>query len=139
MLCDSEQQFTCPDTVCGDIRFSVCGYNFTGNEDDKVIYNSCSDTSHLDCLGMALTSCFGLRGYVNAFGANDTLPAGNQTVVCERADALHPLPSASTAGIPSASVSSTPTQQSAANVQQANFILAFMFVCLLTVSLSRKF
>lgn len=120
MLYDSEQQFTCPDTVCGDIRFSVCGYNFTSNGDGKVIYNSCSDTSHLNWLDMALTSCFGLRGYVNAFGVNDTLPAGNQTVACERADALHPLPSA-------------------ANVQQANFVLAFMFVCLLTVSLSRKF
>ncbi|GAA5795482.1 hypothetical protein HPULCUR_000840 [Helicostylum pulchrum] len=100
---------------------------------------NCPDTSHLNCSDMALASCFRIIGYVNAFGVNDTLPAGNQTVVCERADALHPLPSTSTTGIPSASVSVTPTQQSAANVHQVNFILAFMFVCLLAVSLSRKF
>ncbi|KAG2232460.1 hypothetical protein BDF21DRAFT_430175 [Thamnidium elegans] len=118
MLCDEKQSFTCPDTQCENVRFSVCGG--TTNDNSTVIYDSCSDTSKLNCDYFAFESCSKLTAYVSTNGVNDTLPVGNQVAVC----GLFAIP------VP---------EESAATLNQANFILVLMFICLLTVSLSRKF
>ncbi|KAI8058878.1 hypothetical protein BDF21DRAFT_467711 [Thamnidium elegans] len=129
MLCDIRQNFSCPDTVCGNIRFSVCA-GTTTDDNTTIIYDSCSDTSELNCDDFALQTCFRLRMYVGTDGVNNTLPVGNQIAICEFIDETLPFPEV-TEGLP--------TKESAATLNQANFILALMFICLLTVSLSRKF
>ncbi|KAG2232461.1 hypothetical protein BDF21DRAFT_497599 [Thamnidium elegans] len=128
MLCDAEKSFSCPDTVCGNIRFSVCSWSNAA--DGTVVSESCSDTSNLNCANTALQTCFRLRVYVATDGVNDTLPVGNQFAVCENIDETLPIPKITEA---------IPTRESAATLNQASFILALMFICLLTVSLSRKF
>ncbi|KAI9265539.1 hypothetical protein EDC94DRAFT_693199 [Helicostylum pulchrum] len=129
MLCDSEQPFSCPDTVCGNIRFSVCSW--TTNDNITVTYDSCSDTSQLDCGNFALQTCFRLTMYVSTDGVNNTLPVGNQFAICENIDDTLPIPK-SNEGAPT-------IKESAATLNSANFILAFMCIFLLSVSLARKF
>ncbi|GAA5817573.1 hypothetical protein MFLAVUS_011121 [Mucor flavus] len=128
MLCDAEQNFSCPDTVCGNIRFSVCSWSNAAN--GSVINDACSDTSNLNCANTALETCFKLRMYVSTDGVNNTLPVGNQFAICENIDETLPIPKPTEAPA---------TKESAATLNSANFILAFMFICLLSVSLARKF
>ncbi|KAI9265538.1 hypothetical protein EDC94DRAFT_693197 [Helicostylum pulchrum] len=124
MLCGPDQTFTCPDTVCGDLKFSVCSWTTTDNV--TVTYDGCSDTSHLNCADDAFRTCFMLRMYVSKNGVNNTLPAGNQIANCESLGEILPF------------VKPLPTA-SATTLNQANFILVLVFICLLTVSLARKF
>ncbi|KAK4509732.1 SF3a splicing factor complex subunit [Mucor velutinosus] len=141
MLCDPLQKSTlnCPDKYCSatNMTFAVCEYNIAkdANNQTAFTYTGCADTSNLSCDAFKACSLFNI--YVMQHGINQTSAAANGTKYVSRCTGSITT-TTTTSGNTTTSNGNGISTASIGNMHQALCTSILLFICFLTISMSKR-
>ncbi|CAO3612758.1 unnamed protein product [Mucor fragilis] len=146
MLCDPLQKSTlnCPDKYCSasNMTFAVCEYSIAkdANNQTAFTYTGCADTSNLSCDAFKACSLFNI--YVMQHGINQTSAAANGTKYVARCMGSVTTTSGNTTTVDNGNSTNGSgngdSTASIGNMHQALCTSVLLFICFLTISMSKR-